>query len=214
MNKLIYKLALTATILCSTIQAKAIEPTSIIIGGMVIGAISEAVSDSDIENLINDNIFQERKKRRVLKSTWKYVNLSDQDPKKGNYAVTYGIMAGDEKKPEMKRRGMTLMVLPTSVDNEYSIVISSINGFDCHSDGCTVGVKSGEEGWVVFDAMALKNQAIPSLYIQDQKKLLTLINKHKKLLFNIAQNGENPTYWFFNRKFNISNIRSIEKSID
>lgn len=209
MSKFNYKVALTALILCSTFQAKAIEPTTVILGNIALGAITEAISNALNSPGTVDLTFETDRKKRILKArpTWQYLPFSVEEPAKGTYAFTAGVRLGDEKLPAADQARMLLRVTPNPEGQGYYTFISSMNGFDCSPDGCTVGVKAGDGDWIVFDAIAFNVTGMPSLFIKDQQRLFTLIKSQKRLLFNVAQGGETPTYWFINRKFNTNGIK-------
>ncbi len=209
MSKFNYKVALSALILCSSFQVKAVEPTTAILGGMAINAIAEAISNAlDYPVTLNSNTETDVRKRKFrAKPTWQYIPFSEENPERGTYAFTAGVRLGDEKLPPEEQTRMALRVIPNPDGEGYYTFISSMNGFNCSPDGCTVGVKSGDGDWIVFDAIAFNVSGVPSLFLKDQARLFTLLKNQKRLLFNVAQGGETPTYWFINRKFNTNGIK-------
>ncbi len=210
MKKISYKIALSAVILFTSINAKAIEPTTAILGSMAINAITEAISSALDSPGTVALTFETDRKKRILKArpTWQYLPFSAEEPEKGTYAMTAGVRLGDEKLPAADQARMLLRVIPNPEGQGYYTFLSAMNGFDCSDNGCTVGVKAGDGDWFVLDAIKFDVTGMPSLFIKDQQRLFTLIKSQKRLLFNVAQGGETPTYWFINRKFNSNGIKS------
>lgn len=212
MKKISYKIALSALVLFSSINAKAIEPTTAILGVMAINAINEVIANSlDSQGNLNLNLETDRK-RRILKAppTWQYIPFSSVEASKGTYAMTAGVKVGDEKIAAADQARMLLRVIPNPEGEGYYTFLSSMNGFDCSDKGCRVGVKAGDGDWVTLDAMKFSVTGMESLFIKDQATLFKLIKSQKRLLFSVAQNGEVPTYWFINRKFNTNGIKFPE----
>jgi hypothetical protein len=212
MSKISYKIALSAAILFSSINVKAVEPTTMILGGMAINTVADIIANALNSPATAQLTFETDRKKRILKArpTWQYLPFSAEEPEKGVYAMTAGVRMGDEQLPAEQQVRMALRVVPNPEGQGYYAFISSMNGFDCSPDGCRVGVKAGDEDWVVFDAIAFNVTGMPSLLLKDQPRILTLIKSQKRLLFNVAQGGETPTYWFINRKFNTNGIKFPE----